>query len=138
MKKKLLAVLFAAVLAFALCTCGKTEMPDLAGDYQDEISQRATLTLEKTDEENYSIGINWSVSSFEGVYWTMTGQFDGETLSYSDGECHYYKMDENGETETDEVTESGLSGSFKLTDEGKLEWTGATEDETGVFVKIEG
>ena len=137
MKKKLFALALIAVFAFAMCACGgadTTAIPDISGEYQDEVSQRAELTLVKTADDSYEIGISWANSATETVYWSATGTFDGSVLSYGSGEKHLYTYGEDGELVDDVTEETGLSGTLTLGDEAKLTWAGATEEETAVFV----
>ena len=138
MKKKLLTLTLIAVMALAMCACGGTDTPDLSGEYQDEVSQRAELTLVKTADDSYEIGISWANSATETVYWSATGTFDGSILSYGSGEKHLYTYGEDGEVVDDVTEETGLSGTLTLGDDAKLTWAGATEEETAVFVLTSG
>lgn len=133
--KKYIVALLALVMAFALCACGGTELADLSGDYQDEVSQRCTLVLTSIGENEYQIGINWPISAWEGASWEATGTFDGEKIFYNDGISYTYLSDDDGNI-TKDNEEEGLAGTLIVGDDGKIEWAGSTKDEKGMFVKI--
>ena len=125
------------------------EYISLAGEYQDEVSQRATATV-ITDAENQSLNITvmWSGSATTADMWTMNATKEGNQLVYSD--CVkselIYSDDTDQEGTGDEeigggaeetvVYENG-SGSFEISDDGKLLWTGAEEPDcqSCVFVR---
>ena len=170
-KNKILALIMAVVMAFGMAVvvtgCGdesqndeqaaveeETEPEDtsqvaasvdeivaLAGEYQDEVSQRASATvIADTESQNLSITVMWGSSAWESTMWTMTATKEGNKLVYSD--CKRTEMiysddtDEEG-TGNDEVGggaeetvvyENG-EGSFEISDDGKLLWTGASDSE---------
>ena len=128
-----------------------SEYVDLAGEYQDEVSQRATATVTaNTEAQIVNITVTWSTSASESTEWTMSAVKEGNQLVYSDcvKRSTFMSEDLDDEGEGDEdgmgggaeetVEYEGGSGSFEISDDGKLLWTGAAdEDCTGcVFVKI--
>ncbi len=126
------------------------EYVELAGEYQDEYSQRASATV-ITDAETRSINITvmWSGSATTAAMWTMNATKEGNQLVYSD--CVktelIYSDDTDQEGTGDEeigggaeetvVYENG-SGSFEISEDGKLLWNGAEEPEcqSCVFVRV--
>ncbi len=128
-----------------------SEYVDLAGEYQDEVSQRATATvIANTEAQIVNITVTWSTSASESTEWTMSAVKEGNQLVYSDcvKRSTFMSEDLDDEGEGDEdgmgggaeetVEYEGGSGSFEISEDGKLLWTGAAdEDCTGcVFVKI--
>ena len=124
---------------------------DLTGSWQDEVSQRATATVTaNTEAQIVNITVTWSTSASESTEWTMSAVKEGNQLVYSDcvKKSTFMSEDLDDEGEGDEdgmgggaeetVEYEGGSGSFEISDDGKLLWTGAAdEDCTGcVFVKI--
>ncbi len=117
------------------------EIVGLAGEYQDEVSQRATATvIADTESQVLNITVMWGSSAWETTMWTMNATKEDNKLVYSD--CKRTEMiysddtDEEG-TGEDEVGggaeetvvyENG-SGSFEISDDGKLLWTGASDPE---------
>ena len=122
----------------------------LAGEYQDEVSQRASATvIANTESQNVNITVMWSGSATTAAMWTMNATKEGNKLVYSD--CTYSELvysDETDEEGTgDETTGGGAeetviyengSGSFEISDDGKLLWTGAADEQcqSCVFVPI--
>ena len=126
------------------------ECIDLAGEYQDEVSQRASATvIANTESQSVNITVMWSGSATEAAMWTMNATKEGNKLVYSD--CVYSELiysDETDEEGTgDETTGGGAeetvvyengSGSFEISDDGKLLWNGAADEQcqSCVFVPI--
>ena len=127
------------------------EYVDLAGEYQDEWSQRASATvIANTEAQNVNITINWSGSATESAEWTMSAVKEGNKLVYSD--CTKRTtfvsedMDEEGTGDEDgmgggaeeTVEYEGGSGSFEISGDGKLLWNGASEEDCQncVFAKV--
>ena len=118
----------------------------LAGEYQDEYSQRASATvIANTENQTVNITVMWSGSATESAMWTMNATKEGNKLVYSD--CVYSELiysDETDEEGTgDEVTGGGAeetviyrdgSGSFEISDDGKLLWTGAADEQCRLCV----
>lgn len=127
------------------------EYVNLAGEYQDEMSQRASATvIADTEAKVVNITISWGISASESVEWTMSAVKEGNQLVYSD--CvkrttfASEDLDEEGEGDEDgmgggaeeTVEYENGSGSFEITDDGKLLWNGAAEEDCQgcVFVKV--
>ena len=131
-------------------TAAVEEYIDLAGEYQDEVSQRASATvIANTESPNVNITVMWSGSATTAAMWTMNATKEGNKLVYND--CTYSELiysDETDEEGTgDEETGGGAeetviyengSGSFEISDDGKLLWTGAADEQcqSCVFVPI--
>ena len=127
------------------------EYVNLAGEYQDETSGRAAATvIANTEAKCVNITVTWSSSATEFTTWTMSAVKEGNQLVYSDctKTTNFASEDLDEEEEGDEdgmgggaeetVEYEGGSGSFEISEDGKLLWTGAAdEDCTGcVFVKL--
>ena len=126
------------------------EYIDLAGEYQDEVSQRASATvIANTESQNVNITVMWSGSATSAAMWTMNATKEGNKLVYSD--CTYseliYSDDTDEEGTGDEEVGGGAeetvvyqngSGSFEISDDGKLLWTGAADEQcqSCVFVPM--
>ena len=122
----------------------------LAGEYQDEVSQRASATvIANTESQNVNITVMWSGSATTAAMWTMNATKEGNKLIYSD--CTYseliYSDDTDEEGTGDEEIGGGAeetvvykdgSGSFEISDDGKLLWTGAADEQcqSCIFVPI--
>ncbi|MGX8774603.1 MAG: hypothetical protein ACSW8G_06060 [Bacillota bacterium] len=126
------------------------EIVALAGEYQDEVSQRATATvITNTESQNLNITVMWGSSAWETTMWTMTATKEGNKLVYSD--CKRTEMifsddtdsegtgnDEIGGGAEETVVYENGSGSFEVSTDGKLLWTGAADPECQecVFVQF--
>ena len=122
----------------------------LAGEYQDEVSQRASATvIANTESQNVNITVMWSGSATTAAMWTMNATKEGNKLVYSD--CTYSELVYSDETDVEgtgaEETGGGAeetvvykngSGSFEIAEGGKLLWTGAEDEQcqSCVFVPI--
>ena len=122
----------------------------LAGEYQDEVSQRASATvIANTESQNVNITVMWSGSATTAAMWTMNATKEGNKLVYSD--CTYSELVYSDETDEEgtgaEETGGGAeetviykdgSGSFEIADDGKLLWTGAADEQcqSCIFVPI--
>jgi len=126
------------------------EYVSLAGEYQDEFSQRASATV-ITDAENQNVNITvmWSSSATTSTMWMMNATKEGNQLVYND--CVkselIYSDDTDQEGTGDEEVGGGAeetvvyengSGSFEISDDGKLLWTGAEDADcqSCVFVRV--
>ena len=100
----------------------------LAGDYQDEYSQRAHMSGEALGSDGVRFTVHWAGSAFENYEWVMTCRlYEDGLLSYDDCVRTYNKTDSEGKT-TSEVESTDGSGFFTPTEDGKLLWDGAEDD----------
>lgn len=101
---------------------------ELAGEYQDETSQRAMMTITPEGEDHYQIEISWGSSATEMTVWTFEGDFDyaGGLLSYKDARKVIDSFNEN-EGEKEEVLYEDGTGALMYYDEG-LHWQDDKED----------
>lgn len=110
----------------------------LAGEYQDETSQRAMLTFESFGS-CAEVTVSWADSASVTEKWEMT-------LYYNDGKFTYEDCDHTRLTYADEASEPELelismagTGYFELSEDGKLLWTGAEDEDCKAcsFVKVD-
>ena len=108
---------------------------DLTGSWQDEVSQRATMDVEKSETGTYHILIHWASGAKEASTWEISGTYDETSgmLSYENGNYTVHTWDENDkETISDEEVTKGT-----LMKEGdKLRWSDSKNEEDGLFVKV--
>jgi hypothetical protein len=108
---------------------------DLTGSWQDEVSQRATMDVEKAETGTYHILIHWASGAKEVSTWEISGTYDETSgmLSYENGNYTVHTWDENDkETISDEEVTKGT-----LMKEGdKLRWSDSKNEEDGLFVKV--
>ena len=102
---------------------------------QDEVSQRATMEIEKAETGTYHIMIHWSSSAKEASTWEISGTYDEKSgmLSYQDGEyCVHTWDDQDKETISgEEITQGAL-----LKEGDKLRWQDSKNSTDAVFVKV--
>ena len=126
------------------------EYVNLAGEYQDEVSQRATATvIANTEAQSVNITVTWGISATEESTWTMDAVKEGNKLVYSN--CVRRDLiysddtdepgtgdDEVGGGAEETVVYEGGSGSFEISGDGKLLWTGASDADcqSCVFVRV--
>lgn len=110
---------------------------ELAGEYQDETSQRATMTITPDGEDHYQVEISWGDSDTQTTVWAFEGDFDreGGLLSYKDCIKSILTVTEDDGMKEEIVYESG-KGALLYFDEG-LHWQDDKEDagKGCVFVK---
>ena len=108
---------------------------DLTGSWQDEVSQRATMDVEKMETGTYHILIHWASGAKEASTWEISGTYDETAgmLSYEDGAYSVHTWDDKDqETISGEETTKGA-----LMKEGeKLRWQDSKNSEDCVFVKV--
>lgn len=111
----------------------------MAGIWQDEIAQRATMTVTADGSDCVHIGIEWGNGYAETYRWTMTGRVSEDgLLYYKDCTKQIVTFAEDGTATETTVYENG-EGFFSLSPEdGKLYWNGAAEEECAqtVFVRV--
>lgn len=108
---------------------------DLTGSWQDEVSQRATMDVEKAETGTYHILIHWSSGANEASIWEISGTYDeaGGMLSYENGNYSVHTWDENGEEKIsdEEVTQGAL-----MKEGEKLRWSDSRNTNDCLFVKV--
>lgn len=109
-----------------------TDDNDISGSWQDDVSKRAMMDVQKQGDGSYNVVINWGGSAFETATWEFNGKLIGGVIEYDD--CHYgiYTYDEDGNVSvSDEQTTKG-----SLTLEGEhLRWKDSMNAEDGLFTK---
>ena len=109
---------------------------DLAGSWDDEVSQRASMDVTRNDDGSYDILVHWGSGATETSFWQIHGTYDETSgmLSYEDGAYSVHIWDENdNETVTDEKT---TKGAFMKEGE-KLRWSDSLNSDDGLFVKVQ-
>lgn len=111
-------------------------MFDITGEYQDEYSQRATMSVTE-DNGTYYFTVYWSNSSNETIVYSMEGTREDEDIKYEGENIAVYTYDDEGNEMVADGTASNNIGWFEIVD-GKLAWTGASKEENKncVFVKV--
>lgn len=128
--KRLLAVALAVLtMTFMLAGCGSQGSQDITGNYQDSVSQRATMTINEGEDGTYDVCVMWSSSATEETEWNMNCKLEEGKLSYEDSD-KIFRVYEDDDPESFEETEllGEGAGYFEITD-GKLCWTGAVDKE---------
>ena len=108
---------------------------DLAGSWEDEVSQRAGMDVEQNEDGTYYIRVHWGGSATETAIWEIRGHYDEVSgmLAYYEGLYSVHTFDENNnETITDEDT---TEGAF-MKEGDKLRWKDSKNSEDGLFVKV--
>lgn len=108
---------------------------DLAGSWDDEVSQRASMDVTRRDDGSYDIYVHWGISANETAIWEIHGTYDEVSgmLSYENGAYSIHTWDDN-----DEETVSGeetTKGAF-MKEGDKLRWQDSKNTDDGVFVKV--
>ena len=110
---------------------------ELAGEYQDETSQRAVMTITPDGEDHYQVEFSWGDSATKTTVWSFEGDFDraGGILSDKNGIKSVLTVSEEEGMEEKVVYESGR-GALMYFNEG-LHWQDDKEDagKDCVFVK---
>lgn len=125
-----------ALIAEELCAMTQPGMSDaeyearyaeLAGQYYDAYSQRATMSVEADGANGVKLLVSWSSSASETTEWTMTARIteDG-LLTYKDCVCSNIVTAEDG-TQTVAIVSTDGEGWFTF-DGDKLCWTGTTDE----------
>ena len=112
-----------------------TDEMNLTGSWQDEVSQRATMDIEKALTGTYHILIHWASGAKENSIWEISGTYDETTgmISYENGNYSVHTWDDN-----DEETISGLDVTKgALMKEGeKIRWSDSKNEDDCVFIKV--
>lgn len=96
----------------------------LCGDYQDSVSQRASMNIATNDGSALMVDITWGTSAEETTEWILTMRQSEDGLFYYDDCC---KRILKGDDAT--VVYKDGEGYFSLTPEGKFVWNGAADEE---------
>ena len=108
---------------------------DLTGSWQDEVSQRATMDVEKFETGTYYIHIHWSSGASEESLWEITGTYDETSgmLSYENGGYTVHTWDEN---DNETISEEGVTKGVLMKEGDKLRWSDSKNEEDCLFVKV--
>ncbi|MCR5150896.1 MAG: hypothetical protein K6B52_06695 [Clostridiales bacterium] len=99
----------------------------LSGEYQDSVSQRATATVEGS-EDGIKITVTWASSATENSVWTMTATLGEDGLyNYRDCEHSTYDFSESEDGVKKVISTKG-EGFFSLDSTGALHWSGAQDE----------
>lgn len=111
---------------------------DLAGNYADTVSQRASAEVTANGSEGVTIVVSWSNSAFETEQWKMEARLTEDGLISYPGEEHsVFTTDANGNT-TQAIEEAESGPGWFTHVNGQLLWTGANEERcrSCVFEKL--
>ena len=109
---------------------------DLAGSWEDEISQRAGMDVTQNEDGSYDIVVHWGGSATETALWQIHGTYDETSgmLTYEDGAYSIHTWDDKqNETISGEET---TSGTF-MKEGDKLRWSDSKNSDDGLFVKMD-
>lgn len=108
---------------------------DLTGSWQDEVSQRATMDVEKAETGTYHILIHWASGAKEASTWEISGTYDETSgmLSYEDGNYTVHTWDEN---DKETVSEGEVTKGSLMKEGDKLRWSDSKNEDDCIFVKV--
>ena len=108
---------------------------DLTGSWQDEVSQRATMDIEKAETGTYHILIHWASGAKEASTWEISGTYDETSgmLSYENGNYTVHTWDEN---DNETISEEEVTKGTLMKEGDKLRWSDSKNEEDGLFVKV--
>ena len=108
---------------------------DLTGSWQDEVSQRATMDVEKAETGTYHILIHWASGAKEASTWEISGTYDETSgmLSYENGNYTVHTWDEN---DNETISEEGVTKGVLMKEGDKLRWSDSKNEEDCLFVKV--
>ena len=108
---------------------------DLTGSWQDEVSQRATMDVEKAETGTYHILIHWASGAKEASTWEISGTYDETSgmLSYENGNYTVHTWDEN---DNETISEEEVTKGTLMKEGDKLRWSDSKIEEDGLFVKV--
>ena len=108
---------------------------DLTGSWQDEVSQRATMDVEKAETGTYHILIHWASGAKEASTWEISGTYDETSgmLSYEDGSYTVHTWDEN---DKETVSEGEVTKGSLMKEGDKLRWSDSKNEDDCIFVKV--
>lgn len=110
-------------------TDGQNPVMNFIGDYQDKVSQRATMHIECIGADEGLLTIEWADSASEGYEWTFYCNFDAESGIFTayEGIMIPYTADENGEITYGEAV-TGLLDTFTVQEDDTIAWEGTGPD----------
>ena len=101
--KKLIAMVLMAVMVFSTAVFagaeGQNPAMDIMGNYQDSLSQRATMSIMPLGDEDAEVTIRWGNSAAETVEWHFSGPCvtdGGLTIEYNNGTKKILSAAEDG------------------------------------------
>jgi hypothetical protein len=108
---------------------------DLTGSWQDEVSQRATMDVEKAETGTYHILIHWASGAKEASTWEISGTYDETSgmLSYENGGYTVHTWDEN---DNETISEEDVTKGALMKEGDKIRWSDSKNEEDCVFVKV--
>ena len=108
---------------------------DLTGSWQDEVSQRATMDVEKAETGTYHILIHWASGAKEASTWEISGTYDETSgmLSYENGSYTVHTWDEN---DKETVSEGEVTKGSLMKEGDKLRWSDSKNEDDCIFVKV--
>ena len=108
---------------------------DLTGSWQDEVSQRATMDVEKLETGTYHILIHWASGAKEASTWEISGTYDETSgmLSYENGNYTVHTWDEN---DNETISEEEVTKGTLMKEGDQLRWSDSKNEEDGLFVKV--
>lgn len=108
---------------------------DLTGSWQDEVSQRATMDVEKAETGTYHILIHWASGAKEASTWEISGTYDETSgmLSYENGSYTVHTWDEN---DNETISEEDVTKGALMKEGDKIRWSDSKNEEDCVFVKV--
>lgn len=100
----------------------------MQGTYMDSYSQRATARVSSLGD-SVEIVVSWANSASEYQAWTIHARFSEDgLLSYNDELLELVSYNEKGEESGREVLSENGEGWFEYTEDGKLLWTGSSDE----------
>lgn len=100
----------------------------MQGTYMDSYSQRATARVSSLGD-TVEIVVSWANSASEYQAWTIHARFSEDgLLSYNDELLELVSYNEKGEESGREVLSENGEGWFEYTEDGKLLWTGSSDE----------
>ena len=108
---------------------------DLTGSWQDEVSQRATMDVEKAETGTYHILIHWASGAKEASTWEISGTYDETSgmLSYENGSYTVHTWDEN---DKETVSEGEVTKGTLMKEGDKIRWSDSKNEDDCIFVKV--
>ena len=105
---------------------GQNPIMNFVGDYS---ADRCTITIGAQGQTGAVISVVWGQSASESYAYTMTGDFDADTLrvNYSDCEKKFVTYDENGDVAEETVEFTDGDGRIQFFEDGTLRWEDENE-----------